>query len=135
MAEPLRQLVMPGAGETQPRRAGRLLRLDQLRPPESGSIAEAMYQPRIACLLVPHFILEVELLTRPELRGQPVVVAAAPGDRQIVLDCSEEAAVYGVRPGAQLRHAMARCHQAAFIEGHPTQYADLNMVIFQALFA
>ena len=135
MAEPLRQLVMPGAEETQARRAGRLLRLDQVRPPESGSIAEAMYQPRIACLLVPHFILEVELLTRPELRGQPVVVAAAPGDRQIVLDCSEEAAVYGVRPGAQLRHAMARCHQAAFIEGHPTQYADLNMVIFQALFA
>ena len=25
--------------------------------------------------------------------------------------------------------------QAAFIEGHPTQYADLNLAIFQALFA
>ena len=46
---------------------------------------------RIACIVVPHFAVEIERLEQPALRGRPVVVGGAPEERKEVQDCSLEA--------------------------------------------
>ena len=43
------------------------------------------------CLLVTHLPVKAELLRRPELAGQPLVVTTSDRNRQIVLDASAEA--------------------------------------------
>jgi nucleotidyltransferase/DNA polymerase involved in DNA repair len=90
---------------------------------------------RIACLVIPHFQVEVELLAHAELRGRPLVVGGGPDQKKTVLDCSPEAASYGIAPGMQLRQALARCHIAAFLEAQPILYENVNVRIFGALYA
>lgn len=90
---------------------------------------------RVACLVIPHFQVEIELLARPELRGKPLVVGGGPDQKKTVLDCSPEAARYGIAPGMQLRQALARCHTAVFLEAQPTLYEDVNVRIYRALYA
>ncbi|MHB8621348.1 MAG: DNA polymerase Y family protein [Chloroflexota bacterium] len=85
--------------------------------------------------MIPHFPLEVELLTRPELRGKPVVIGGGVNQTKTVLDCSQEAERWGVAVGLQLRQALARCHEAVFLESRPTVYADVNDRIFQAVYS
>ena len=89
---------------------------------------------RLACLVIPHFQVEVELRARPDLRGRPVVVGGGPDQKKTVLDCSPEAAAYGIAPGMQLRQALARCHSAAFLEAQPVLYETVNVRIFNALY-
>jgi hypothetical protein len=79
---------------------------------------------RIACALVPRFALAVELLERPDLRDQPLVIGGAPEDRKVVVECSPEAEREGVRHGMALREARARCRNAAFLEAHPALYRE-----------
>jgi protein ImuB len=90
---------------------------------------------RVACLVIPRFPVEVELLARPELRGKPLVVGGGPDQKKTVLDCSPQAAAYGIAAGMQLRQALARCHTAVFLEAQPTHYEDLNVRIYRALYA
>jgi nucleotidyltransferase/DNA polymerase involved in DNA repair len=90
---------------------------------------------RIACLVIPRFQVELELLARPELRGKPLVVGGGPDQKKLVLDCSPQAAAYGIGLGMQLRQALARCHTAAFLEAQPTLYEDVNVRIYRALYA
>src|SRR5713226_990183 len=90
---------------------------------------------RVACLVIPHFQVEIELLPRPELRGQPLVVGGGPDQKKTVLDCSPQAAAYGIGPGMQLRQALARCHTAVFLEAQPTLYEDVNVRIYHALYS
>ena len=89
---------------------------------------------RVACLVVPRFAVEVELLARPELRGQAVVVGGGPDQKKIVLDCSPRATAYGIAPGMQLRQALARCHTAVFLEAQPVLYENVNVRVFNALY-
>src|SRR5438477_7538217 len=79
---------------------------------------------RIACALIPRFALAIELLARPELRGQPVVVGGAPEDRAVVVECSPQAEREGVRRGMPLRSARAHCRGAVFIDAHPAFYRE-----------
>jgi len=115
----------------QPRRRGKLHQLALYKLPPALRRA---CQARIACLVIPHFPLEVELLHRPELRGKPVVIGGGGNQAKTVLDCSPEAETWGVTLGIQLRQALARRHEAIFLEARPTVYADVNDRVFQAAY-
>ncbi len=63
------------------------------------------------------FIVAVELLRRPALRGRPVLVGGTgdPARRGVVAGASYEARACGVRSGTPLRTAAARCPEAVFL--------------------
>ena len=88
---------------------------------------------RVACVVVPHFLVAVEQLHEPALRGRPVVVGGSPEERKQVLDCSVEAMARGVHPGMSLREALSRCAEAAFVETHPAWYQAVTNAMVDAL--
>ncbi len=88
---------------------------------------------RVACVVVPHFAVEVERLRDPSLRGRPVVVGGAPEERKAVVDCSAEALARGVRPGMTLREALSRCAEAAFVEARPERYQATTLAMVTGL--
>jgi protein ImuB len=88
---------------------------------------------RIACVVIPRFPLAVELLVRPRLRGQPVVVSSGQEAHNVVVECSAEAAREGVRRGMPLREVRAYCRDALFIDAHPALYRDYYERMLDAL--
>ena len=60
------------------------------------------------------FYVSVELQSRPELVGQPVVVAGT-GPRAVVTTASYEARKFGVFSATSAAQARRRCPQAVFI--------------------
>ena len=68
------------------------------------------------------FLAAVEVLRRPELAGQPVIVGGD-GDptraRQVVATASYEARAFGVRSGMPLRTAARKCPDAVFLPIRP----------------
>lgn len=89
-------------------------------------MARAALRPeshRVACAMIPHFALRLELLRRPELAGLPLVLASAPGQRPVVDDCSDEARAQGVRPGMPLRQVVGVCRDAALLVPDAAYYA------------
>ena len=131
MAQPALVTARPAAltPARQPRPLVKLHRLALYRlPPALRRACEA----RIACLVIPHFPLEVELLHRPELRNKSVVIGGGVNQPKTVLDCSPQAEQWGVSVGLQLRQALARCHEAVFVEARPTIYTDVNDRLVEA---
>lgn len=63
------------------------------------------------------FVAAVEILRRPELRGQPVVVGGRgdPTKRGVVSTANYEARRYGVGSGTPLRVALRKCPDAVFL--------------------
>jgi DNA polymerase-4 len=63
------------------------------------------------------FIAAVELLRRPELRGQPVIVGGRgdPTERAVVSTASYEAREFGVSSGMPLKIAVRKCPQAVLL--------------------
>ena len=70
---------------------------------------------KVACLLVPNFLVALARREDPRLARQPVIVGGAPEEHAEVTACSEEAAAAGVVPGTTLRKALALCPTAAFL--------------------
>jgi DNA polymerase IV len=70
------------------------------------------------------FFVSVELLSRPDLRGKPVVVGGRPDQRGVVSAASYEARKYGIHSAMPLRTAGRLCPQAVFIDSHHEKYGD-----------
>jgi DNA polymerase-4 len=69
------------------------------------------------------FYVSVELLTRPELRGKPVIVGPIdPSSRGVVMTASYEARKFGVHSALPIAVARRRCPQAVMIPRDPPKY-------------
>ncbi len=83
------------------------------------------------------FIVAVELLRRPELSGQPVIVGDE-GDltrRGVVAGASYEARAFGIRSGMPLRRAAARCHDLICLPLDRDAYLAASAAVMEILHA
>ncbi|WP_373462840.1 DNA polymerase IV [Arthrobacter pascens] len=81
------------------------------------------------------FFVSVELRTRPELRGKPVIVGY-PADRSVVLSASYEARAFGVKSAMPMVVAARMCPKAVIIEPRHKLYYEVSaqlMAIFESI--
>lgn len=81
------------------------------------------------------FFVSVELRTRPELLGKPVIVGF-PAERSVVLSASYEARAFGVKSAMPMAVAQRMCPQAVIIEPRHKLYYEVSaelMAIFESI--
>lgn len=71
------------------------------------------------------FFVSVELRSRPELRGKPVIVGF-PADRSVVLSASYEARKFGVKSAMPMVIAARMCPSAVIIEPRHKLYYEVS---------
>ncbi|MET7749962.1 DNA polymerase IV [Micromonospora sp. NPDC005367] len=76
------------------------------------------------------FFASVEVRSRPELRGRPVVVGGL-GPRGVVSSASYEARRYGVRSAMPMMRARALCPHAVYLPPDFTAYTDASRAVMQ----
>lgn len=98
-------------------------------PPGAPAPAET---PRrvIAHLDVDAFYAAVELLSRPDLRGRPVVVSGT-GPRAVVTTASYEARRYGIDSAMPAARARALCPHAVFLPPNFEAYRDKSREVWE----
>ncbi|HUA28481.1 MAG TPA: DNA polymerase IV [Streptosporangiaceae bacterium] len=81
------------------------------------------------------FIAAVEVLRRPELRGQAIVVGGDgdPSKRGVVATASYEARQHGVHSGLPMRTAARRCPDAVFLPVDREAYEEASERVMDAL--
>lgn len=78
------------------------------------------------------FFASVELLARPELRGQPVIVGQR-GHRSVVTAATYEARAYGVNSAMPMAVALRRCPNAVVLEPHYERYQAASRQVMAIL--
>ncbi|HMC72473.1 MAG TPA: DNA polymerase IV, partial [Mycobacteriales bacterium] len=81
------------------------------------------------------FYASVELRTRPELVGTPVIIGGL-GGRSVVLSATYEARAYGVHSAMPMSRARRLCPQATVISPTPGLYAETSrgvMEVFRSI--
>ena len=84
------------------------------------------------------FFVSVELLSRPELRGLPVVVGGQKDQRGVVTSASYEARRFGIHSAMPLRTAGRLCPHAVFLDNRHelySQWSDRIAAILAQVFA
>ncbi len=110
-----------------------------MRPERINQQTEAgLRELRRCCIMhvdMDAFFVSVELRTRPELRGKPVIVGY-PADRSVVLSASYEARAFGVKSAMPMVVAARRCPRAVIIEPRHKLYYEFSariMGIFESI--
>ena len=70
------------------------------------------------------FFVSVELLERPDLRGQPVAVGGRPDQRGVISSASYEARKFGVRSALPTRTAFQLCPALILLPGRHALYEE-----------
>lgn len=78
------------------------------------------------------FYALVEVRHRPEMAGQPVVVAGG-GVRGVVLSASYEAREFGVRSAMPVARARRLCPQAVFVPPRFDRYTEISSAVMELL--
>jgi DNA polymerase-4 len=76
------------------------------------------------------FYASVEQRDRPEFRGRPVIVGAAPDARGVVAACSYEARRFGVRSAMPSREAGRLCPEGVFLPPDMKRYEAASRQVF-----
>lgn len=79
------------------------------------------------------FYASVEQRDRPELRGRPVIVGAAPGRRGVVSACSYEARRYGVHSAMPVGEAYRRCPGGVYLPVRMERYQEVSRQVMAIL--
>lgn len=79
------------------------------------------------------FYVSMELLRRPELRGQPVIVAGGLGPRAVVNTCSYEARGFGVGSAMPLSRARTLCPEATVLASDFSYYGPASKQFHEIL--
>lgn len=95
-----------------------------------GEVASGYSECTILHVDMDAFFVAVELLERPELVGQPVIVGFPQG-RSVVLSASYEARAFGVRSAMPMAAAMRLCPQAVICEPKHSRYYEVSKVLMQ----
>ena len=83
---------------------------------------------KVACLLITHFPIKVELRRYPEAGTNPLIITEEYGSQQVVLDSSP--AARGVVGGMPLREALAHCKDAQLLPSdRPFYQAAFDQII------
>lgn len=75
------------------------------------------------------FYAAVELLDRPELRDQPVVVGGSPDSRSVVTTANYVARKYGIHSAMSCAEAYRRCPQCVFLKPDFPKYHKYSEII------
>jgi DNA polymerase IV len=89
----------------------------------------------IAHLDMDAFYASVELLERPELRDQPVIVGGRgePNSRGVVTTCNYKAREFGVRSGMPMRKAAELCPSAVYLPVNFERYRHYSRLFKAAI--
>lgn len=79
------------------------------------------------------FFASVEQARRPELRGLPVIVGGARGQRGVVSACSYEARAFGVHSAMPMFQAERLCPQGVFLPVDMRKYLEVHRAIVELL--
>lgn len=78
------------------------------------------------------FFVSVELLSRPELKGRPLIIGGS-SDRGVVSSCSYEARKMGVTSAMPVKSALRLCPEAVVIRGDMESYARHSRLVTQII--
>ena len=73
----------------------------------------------IVTAFIPLFPLRIAVLEARVAWGDPIALGPAPGDAQVIGECTPAAWAEGVRPGLRVGEAMARCPGLDLVVPHP----------------
>ena len=85
-----------------------------------------MPSPTVLHVDLDAFFVSMELLRRPELRGQAVIVCGGLGQRGVVNTCSYEARRFGVRSAMPVSEARRRCPGGVYLPSDFQYYAPAS---------